>query len=60
MRQIIGEIFNEGMLLSLNFESGDQGDRSLIFFLREEKAGAKAASFLFGLGRAITITGTGP
>ena len=39
---------------------GDQGDRFFDLFLREEKAGAKAASFLFGLGRAITITGTGP
>ena len=44
----------------MTYDRGDQGDRSLIFFLREEKAGAKAASFLFGLVRAITITGTGP
>ena len=58
MRQIIGEIFNEYMLLSLNLESrsggqvfdlllrGERRTGGQVFdlFLREEKAGAKAAS----------------
>ena len=41
----MGLLTDQGDRFCFNLQK-DQGDRSLIFFLREEKAGAKAASFL--------------